>query len=77
MMKYVNSFTNNIKGNECFLTLEQMQPQGEETVKTALKTIVMSEDTARHLASALNDLYSRIDQDRLAKSAAPGVLKRS
>ncbi len=74
-MKYVNSFTISIKGSECFVTLEQVRPQGEDNIKTELKTIVMSEETARHLAAALDDLYNRVDEDRAQSVQTP--LKRS
>ena len=68
-MEYVNGFTINSYGGECFITLYQTRPSGkqEENISKELDTLVMSETCARKLCRAIKEVYDKIDQDRASR----------
>ncbi|HCU07829.1 MAG TPA: hypothetical protein DF480_02470 [Clostridiales bacterium] len=79
-MKYVNGFTINATGSECFVTYLQTRPQGQAKVTEEVETVVMSEQCARQLVVALAKVYQKVDTDRAAKrkvdvnEAGPDIL---
>ncbi|HPF19551.1 MAG: hypothetical protein QM215_06965 [Bacillota bacterium] len=66
-MKYVNGFTINATGSECFITYLQTRPQGQAKTTEEMETVVMSEQCARQLVVALAKVYQKVDSDRAAK----------
>ena len=66
-MKYVNGFTINATGTECFVTYLQTRPQGQSKTTEEVETIIMSEQCARQLTIALAKVYQKVDSDRAAK----------
>ncbi len=66
-MKYVNGFTINATGNECFISYLQTRPQGQAKTTEEVETVVMSEQCARQLVIALAKVYQKVDSDRAAK----------
>ena len=66
-MKYVNGFTINATGAECFITYLQTRPQGQSKTTEEVETVVMSEQCARQLVVALAKVYQKVDTDRAAK----------
>ena len=66
-MKYVNGFTINATGSECFITYLQTRPQGQAKPTEEMETVVMSEQCARQLVVALAKVYQKVDSDRAAK----------
>ena len=66
-MKYVNGFTINATGTECFVTYLQTRPQGQSKTTEEVETVVMSEQCARQLTIALAKVYQKVDSDRANK----------
>ena len=68
-MEYVNGFTINSYGGECFITLYQTRPSGKqgENISKEVDTLVMSEACARKLQRAIKEVYDKIDQDRASR----------
>jgi hypothetical protein len=66
-MKYVNGFTINATGSECFISYLQTRPQGQSKTTEEVETVVMSEQCARQLYAALAKVYQKVDTDRAAK----------
>lgn len=66
-MKYVNGFTINATGTECFVTYLQTRPQGQSKTTEEVETVIMSEQCARQLTIALAKVYQKVDSDRAAK----------
>ena len=48
-MKYVNGFTINATGTECFVTYLQTRPQGQSKTTEEVETIIMSEQIKKFL----------------------------
>ncbi len=65
-MEYVNGFSLNSYGGECFITLYQTRPSGKqgENISREVETLVMSEACVRKLYRSIKELYEKIDEDR-------------
>ncbi len=78
-MKYVNGFSINAVGAECFITLLQSHPKpgSNERVYEEVDTLVMSENCARQFYNAMKDIYEKMDSDRASRKRTPDFKKDS
>lgn len=69
-MTYTNGFTISANNTECVITFLETIPGKQGAKPEEVQTLVMNEQVARQLISALTQVYSKIDSDRASKSGA-------